>query len=93
MAYGIGGESGFTQPLAFSIGWGLFFSTFLTLFALPAFVEIRRDFGGLWRRLRGIEETQRPAKPLSPVRTPEEDLGHVAMTPTHSRPNNRPPEL
>ena len=45
MAYGIGGESAFTQPLAFSIGWGLFFSTFLTLFALPAFIEIRRDFG------------------------------------------------
>jgi multidrug efflux pump subunit AcrB len=45
MAYGIGGESAFTQPLAFSLGWGLFFSTFLTLFALPAFIEIRRDFG------------------------------------------------
>jgi multidrug efflux pump subunit AcrB len=45
MAYAIGGESGFTEPLAFSLGWGLFFSTFLTLFALPAFIEIRRDFG------------------------------------------------
>ncbi len=49
MAYGIGGESGFTQPLAFSLGWGLFFSTFLTLFALPAFIEIRSDFG-IWGR-------------------------------------------
>lgn len=45
MAYGIGGESSFTAPLAFSLGWGLFFSTFLTLFALPAFIEIRRDIG------------------------------------------------
>lgn len=44
MAYGIGGESGFTQPLAFSLGWGLFFATFLTLFILPACLEIRRDF-------------------------------------------------
>lgn len=52
MAYGIGGESGFTQPLAFSIGWGLFFSTFLTLFALPAFVEIRQDFSRLADKLR-----------------------------------------
>ncbi len=43
MAYGIGGESGFTQPLAFSLGWGLFFSTFLTLFALPAFILILTD--------------------------------------------------
>ena len=44
MAYGIGGESGFTQPLAFSLGWGLLFATFLTLFILPACLEIRRDF-------------------------------------------------
>lgn len=43
MAYALGGESGFTEPLAFSLGWGLFFSTFLTLFALPAFIEIRED--------------------------------------------------
>ncbi len=49
MAYGIGGESGYTQPLAFSLGWGLFFSTFLTLFALPAFMEIRRDFSRLFQ--------------------------------------------
>lgn len=51
MAYGIGGESGFTQPLAFSLGWGLFFSTFLTLFALPAFIEIRSDFGAWGQKL------------------------------------------
>lgn len=48
MAYGIGGESGFTQPLAFSLGWGLFSSTFLTLFALPAFIDINRDFSRLF---------------------------------------------
>jgi multidrug efflux pump subunit AcrB len=49
MAYALGGESGFTEPLAFALGWGLFFSTFLTLFALPAFIEIRRDFSHLLR--------------------------------------------
>ncbi len=52
MAYGLGGESGFTEPLAFSLGWGLFFSTFLTLFALPAFMEIRRDIGIGFERLK-----------------------------------------
>ncbi|MCB0378446.1 MAG: efflux RND transporter permease subunit [Bdellovibrionales bacterium] len=51
MAYGIGGESGFTAPLAFSLGWGLFFSTFLTLFALPAFIEIRNDIARLLGKL------------------------------------------
>ena len=43
MAYGIGGESGFTGPLAFSLGWGLMFATTLTLFALPALLDIRND--------------------------------------------------
>jgi multidrug efflux pump subunit AcrB len=44
MAYGLGGESGFTQPLAFSMGWGLTFATTLTLFVLPALLEITEDF-------------------------------------------------
>ena len=43
MAYSFGGESGFTQPLAFSMAWGLSFSTILTLFILPALLEIRED--------------------------------------------------
>lgn len=36
MAYGIGGDSGFTKPLAMSMGWGLLFSTCLTLLFLPS---------------------------------------------------------
>jgi hypothetical protein len=51
MAYSLGGESGFTQPLAFSLGWGLSFSTILTLFALPALLEIREDVFSLSRKL------------------------------------------
>lgn len=47
MAYAIGGESGFTQPLAFSIGWGLTFATILTLFALPMLMAIAHDFSRL----------------------------------------------
>lgn len=43
MAYGIGGDSGFTKPLALSMGWGLLFATVLTLFVLPAMLEIERE--------------------------------------------------
>lgn len=43
MAYGIGGDSGFTKPLALSLGWGLLFATLLTLFVLPSLLEIQKD--------------------------------------------------
>jgi multidrug efflux pump subunit AcrB len=43
MAYGLGGDSGFTKPLAMSMAWGLFLATFLTLFLIPAFVMIQAD--------------------------------------------------
>ncbi|MBT3982878.1 MAG: efflux RND transporter permease subunit [Bacteriovoracaceae bacterium] len=43
MAYGIGGDSGFTKPLALSMGWGLLFATVLTLFMIPCLLEIQMD--------------------------------------------------
>jgi multidrug efflux pump subunit AcrB len=43
MAYGLGGDSGFTKPLALSMGWGLFLATFLTLFLIPAMLNIQAD--------------------------------------------------
>lgn len=43
MAYGIGGDSALTRPIAFSMSWGLLGSTLLTLIALPAFLAIRDD--------------------------------------------------
>ncbi len=42
-AYGLGGESGFTQPLAFSMGWGLTASLLLTLFIIPAMLMVLKD--------------------------------------------------
>lgn len=53
MAYALGGESGFTQPLAFAMGWGLSSSTLLTLFVLPALVQVREDILFLSHRLIG----------------------------------------
>lgn len=50
MGYGLGGEVGFTRPLAFSMGWGLLFSTLLTLFFLPALLVILDDFKRLLSR-------------------------------------------
>ncbi|NQZ00116.1 MAG: efflux RND transporter permease subunit [Bdellovibrionales bacterium] len=60
MAYGIGGESGFTQPLAFAMGWGLTFSTIMTVFLVPSYLQIREDlsfvFGWLYSKVFGSEE-------------------------------------
>jgi len=51
MAYGLGGDSGFTRPLALSMGWGLLFATGLTLFALPSLLEIQRDSWSLLKKI------------------------------------------
>lgn len=51
-AYGLGGESGFTQPLAFSMGWGLSTAVLLTLFVIPAMLMILNDIGGLINRFK-----------------------------------------
>ncbi len=42
MAYSWGGESGFTKPLAFTMGWGLFISGILTMYYLPMFLHLRQ---------------------------------------------------
>lgn len=50
-AYGLGGESGFTQPLAFSMGWGLTASLLLTLFIIPSMLMVLKDVRQLYSRL------------------------------------------
>ncbi len=56
MAYGLGGDSGFTKPLALSMGWGLFLATFLTLFLIPAMLNIQADAivlgGKVWDKFK-----------------------------------------
>ena len=61
MAYSLGGESGFTQPLAFAMGWGLICATLLTLFALPALVQIKEDIGSFFSRRFGREADKKEA--------------------------------
>lgn len=55
MAYGLGGDSGFTRPLALSMGWGLLFATGLTLFALPSLLEIQRDSWSLLKKIKYLK--------------------------------------
>lgn len=64
MAYSWGGESGFTQPLAFALGWGVTFSTIMTLFALPALLEIREDLLTLKDKLTNFLLRKRTSKLL-----------------------------
>ncbi len=67
-AYGIGGESGFTQPLAFSMGWGLSASLLLTLFIIPAMLLVFEDLKHL--RMRVTSRLLRrpvPAEAMEPV--------------------------
>jgi multidrug efflux pump subunit AcrB len=54
MAYGLGGDSGFTKPLALAMGWGLLFATGLTLLVVPAMLEIHRDVLGFFAKYKGI---------------------------------------
>jgi multidrug efflux pump subunit AcrB len=51
-AYGLGGESGFTQPLAFSMGWGLTASLGLTLFIIPAMLMVLNDISQLTLKIQ-----------------------------------------
>lgn len=51
-AYGLGGESGFTQPLAFSMGWGLTASLLLTLFIIPSMMMVLKDVKELAAKIK-----------------------------------------
>ena len=51
MAYGIGGDAGFTKALAMSMGWGLLFATALTLFLIPSLTQVQEDIKSLTIKL------------------------------------------
>lgn len=42
-AYGIGGYDSIVSPMSLALGWGLAFSTFVTLFLVPPLYSIARD--------------------------------------------------
>jgi hypothetical protein len=51
MAYSLGGESGFTQPMAFAMSWGLGFAALGTLIFLPVTLVIREDILKILKRV------------------------------------------
>jgi multidrug efflux pump subunit AcrB len=50
-AYGWRGHDPFVAPMALSLSWGLLFSTFITLFSIPAAMGIAMDVHGLFARI------------------------------------------
>ena len=57
MAYGLGGDSGFTKALAFSMAWGIALASILTLFFFPAIFAVLKSssigVSALWEKLKG----------------------------------------
>ncbi|NRA63128.1 MAG: efflux RND transporter permease subunit [Pseudobacteriovorax sp.] len=63
MAYGIGGETGFTRPLAFALGWGLLSAILLTLVVVPPLTAVIEDMASL------IEKIKKLGKPRETMTT------------------------
>jgi len=55
-AYGWGGFDPFVAPMALALSWGLLFSTFITLFTIPAAMGVGMDVRSLTCRLLGRTE-------------------------------------
>ncbi len=53
-AYGWGGLDPVVSPMALALGWGLAFSTFITLFTIPAALAFAVDVRAAWQRILGI---------------------------------------
>ncbi len=62
-AYGWGGFDPFVAPMALALSWGLIFSTFITLFSVPAALGIAIDIKlvlmKLWYHFRGKEHDRK----------------------------------
>ena len=48
LAYGLGGQAGWIQPMVFALGWGLLGSTAMTLFFLPCLAALLDDVRAFW---------------------------------------------
>ena len=50
-AYGVGGYDSIVSTMSVAIGWGLMFSTLVTLFVIPLLYSVVRDFEALLSRV------------------------------------------
>ncbi len=80
MAYAIGGDSGFTRPIAFSLAWGLLSATLVTLFLIPGCLTILEDLKDLAKKVLRLR-TARPPSPaaVGSAKWPESELGHLSF--------------
>lgn len=67
MAYGLGGDSGFTKPLALSMGWGLFLATFLTLFLIPGMLNIQADLMSFFEKRWPFNKRTKKKTKINPI--------------------------
>jgi multidrug efflux pump subunit AcrB len=51
-AYGIGGYDQIVSPMSIAIGWGLLFSTIITLFVIPALFSVAHDATAFLNRIK-----------------------------------------
>jgi len=51
-AYGIGGYDQIVSPMSIAIGWGLLFSTIITLFVIPALFSVAHDATAFLNRVK-----------------------------------------
>ncbi len=71
MAYGIGGDAGFTKSLAMSMGWGLSFATVLTLILIPCLMHIQWDILSLLNKVKNkVFKNKEQEELVIPVHTP-----------------------
>jgi len=50
LAYGLGGDSGYTQPVALSLAWGILLSSLFSMFVFPCLLKILEDVNFLKKR-------------------------------------------
>jgi len=63
-AYGIGGYDSIVSPMSLALGWGLAFSTLVTLFLVPPLYSIARDLSR-GKSIPTLEEAVTPLEPLA----------------------------
>jgi len=66
-AYGFGGYDSIVSPMSVAIGWGLMFSTLVTLFLIPVLYSTVRDLQALLRHLGVWLRSLLPGREQQPV--------------------------
>lgn len=76
LGYGLGGHDAMLSPMSLALGWGLAFTTIITLFLIPATFAIAADLKVL--AARALRRAPSPSSPssFSDGRTGPGELGH-----------------